>query len=159
MTRDAVRVVAVAWDHPDAVALRAAASAELDDRYADRLAHAGMAAALAVAEDSVAYTGLAVDATGTAVGHCVLRWRGPDLELKRMYVAPLARGRAVPEGRLHADPGVPAVRPAAVLAVLRQSRHHSSRRRDDTTPVLKPARCRPPANRACSIFTHRFITT
>ena len=32
-------------------------------------------------------------------------------------------------------------------------------RRDDTTPVSKPARCSPPWKRACSILRQRFITT
>ena len=32
-------------------------------------------------------------------------------------------------------------------------------RREEITPVSKPARCRPPWKRACSIFTQRFETT
>ena len=33
------------------------------------------------------------------------------------------------------------------------------RRRDEMTPVSKPARASPPENLACSIFKQRFITT
>lgn len=83
-------VVAVDWDHPDAVALRAALTAELADRYADHAADPAVAAALAV-EGPIAYTGLAIR-DGHAVGHLALRANGDDLELKRMYVAPAARG-------------------------------------------------------------------
>jgi GNAT superfamily N-acetyltransferase len=90
-----VRVIEVAWDHPDAAALRAALTAELDERYADRLADDAVPAALHVAGSDVAYTGLAVDATGAAVGHCALRRSGTDAELKRMYVTPGARGGGV----------------------------------------------------------------
>jgi GNAT superfamily N-acetyltransferase len=70
-------------------------SAELTERYADRRDDPAIPRALRVAEDSVTYTGLAIDQTGGAVGHCALRWSGTDLELKRMYVAPQARGSGV----------------------------------------------------------------
>jgi GNAT superfamily N-acetyltransferase len=93
-----IRVVQVAWNHPDAVALRAAMSAELNERYAhvreDTAVHAATLTALHVAESDVTYTGLAIDATGP-VGHSALRRVGADLELKRMYVAPRARGTGV----------------------------------------------------------------
>lgn len=71
----------VTWDHPDAVALRAAMDAEPSERYADRRDDPAIPGALRVAEDSVTYTGLAIDETGTAIGHCALRWSGTDLEL------------------------------------------------------------------------------
>ena len=36
---------------------------------------------------------------------------------------------------------------------------HTRVRFEEMTPVSKPARCRPPAKRACSIFRQRFVTT
>ncbi|HEX5405190.1 MAG TPA: GNAT family N-acetyltransferase, partial [Pseudonocardiaceae bacterium] len=77
------------------VALRAAMSAEMNIRYADRLGDEDVHAALAVAHDSITYTALARDADGTAVGHLALRRVGDDLEVKRVYVAPAARGTGV----------------------------------------------------------------
>jgi GNAT superfamily N-acetyltransferase len=85
-------VVTVPWDHEDAVALRAAMNDEMNERYADRIASHGIPPALAVADGSVTYTALALDHEGTAVGHIAIRWHGPDLEVKRLYVAPSARG-------------------------------------------------------------------
>jgi GNAT superfamily N-acetyltransferase len=88
-------VVTVPWDHEDAVALRAAMAEEMAQRYADRMGDGGVPAVLAVADDSVIYTALALDRDGTAVGHIAMRRLGPDLEVKRMYVAPAARGTGV----------------------------------------------------------------
>jgi GNAT superfamily N-acetyltransferase len=92
----AIRVESVAWDDESAVALRAAMAAEMQHRYADRLA-AGveLPARMAVEGETVAFTGLAYSVDGVPVGHAALRWLGADLELKRMYVAPSHRGRGV----------------------------------------------------------------
>jgi GNAT superfamily N-acetyltransferase len=94
-TDRAVTVRSVPWDHADATALRAAMAQEMSQRYADRITEAGLPAAQAVAADEIAYTGLAVDEHGRAVGHVALRWIGADLEMKRVYVVPGARGRGV----------------------------------------------------------------
>ncbi|MCD0448959.1 GNAT family N-acetyltransferase [Actinocorallia sp. API 0066] len=87
----------VAWDDPDAVALRAAMNQELTHRYADRLAQAQgpVLAALEVDPGEMAFVGVADTEEGGPVGHAALRWRGRDLELKRMYVAPSSRGKGV----------------------------------------------------------------
>jgi GNAT superfamily N-acetyltransferase len=90
-----VTVLAVPWNDEDAVALRAAMAQEMTERYADRITAAGLPAAQVVAAEEIAYTGLAVDEHGHGIGHVALRWIGPDLEMKRVYVAPGARGRGV----------------------------------------------------------------
>jgi GNAT superfamily N-acetyltransferase len=91
-----VAVRAVAWDDPVAVALRAAMTAEIERRYADRMAELrAQPDVFAVVADTVAYTAIAVTDAGQPVGHLGLRWVGADLELKRMYVAPEQRGSGV----------------------------------------------------------------
>ncbi|MFF0151692.1 GNAT family N-acetyltransferase [Micromonospora sp. NPDC005203] len=91
------------WNDPDAVALRAAMTAEMRQRYADRLADPiHLSDAQAIAPTSVAWTGVAYTADATPVGHAALRWRGADLELKRMYVLPAHRGRGVAQALLDA---------------------------------------------------------
>ncbi|MFI6234757.1 GNAT family N-acetyltransferase [Micromonospora sp. NPDC050784] len=84
------------WNDPDAIALRAAMTGEMRQRYADRLADPiHLPDAQAIAPTSVAWTGVAYTADATPVGHAALRWHGADLELKRMYVLPAHRGRGV----------------------------------------------------------------
>ncbi|MEU4336990.1 GNAT family N-acetyltransferase [Micromonospora lupini] len=84
------------WGDPDAAALRAAMTAELRQRYADRPADPiHLPDTQVLAPTSVAWTGVAYTADATPVGHAALRWHGPDLELKRMYVLPAHRGRGV----------------------------------------------------------------
>lgn len=90
-----VTVRSVPFGDADATALRNAMISEVYARYPDRMASDDITSANQVADDSVAYTGLATDADGRAVGHVALRWLGPDLELKRMYVVPDARGTGV----------------------------------------------------------------
>jgi GNAT superfamily N-acetyltransferase len=91
------------WNDPDAVALRAAMTGEMRQRYADRLTDPiHLPDAQAVAPTSVAWTGVAYTADATPVGHAALRWHGPDLELKRMYVQPAQRGRGVAQALLDA---------------------------------------------------------
>ncbi|GAB2853768.1 GNAT family N-acetyltransferase [Actinocorallia aurea] len=87
----------VMWDHPDAVALRAAMAEELDARYADRIALgiAGVEEALRIDPAEMEFVGVAYTADGSPVGHTALRRRGRDLELKRVYVAPDSRGHGV----------------------------------------------------------------
>ncbi|ROO84347.1 acetyltransferase (GNAT) family protein [Actinocorallia herbida] len=87
----------VAWDHPDAVALRAEMAEELNARYADRIAigNAAVEDALHVDPAEMEFVGVAYGAGDRPVGHTALRWRGRDLELKRVYVAPGDRGKGV----------------------------------------------------------------
>ncbi|MET8042675.1 GNAT family N-acetyltransferase [Micromonospora sp. NPDC005215] len=86
------------WDDPDASALRSAMTTELRQRYADRPTDPiHLPPARALAPTSVAWTGVAYTADATPVGHAALRWHGPDLELKRMYVLPAYRGCGVAE--------------------------------------------------------------
>lgn len=84
------------WSDPDGERLRAAMDAEMGERYADRARNATPALwkALAVDPAEIAFVGVAVR-DGVPAGHAALRWRGADLELKRMYVTPEARGSGV----------------------------------------------------------------
>lgn len=75
--------------------------AEVYERYTDRMGD-DITSANEVADDSIAYTGIATAEHGTAVGHVALRWVGPDLELKRMYVTPDARGTGVAQALMTA---------------------------------------------------------
>ncbi|MBD2892241.1 hypothetical protein amrb99_11510 [Actinomadura sp. RB99] len=93
-------VRATGWDDPDAAKLRDAMQAEMESRYADRVAEILAAAAdperkvdgtLGVEAEQVVYVGVAY-AGGTAIGHVALRRYGDGVELKRMYVAPAHRG-------------------------------------------------------------------
>lgn len=98
---------AVDWNHPDAQALRAAMSAEVGPRYADRAALMARTQANAVDEGSVHRTFVVYrkDTLGAerAVGHAALRWNGPDLELKRMFVDADHRGTGVSTALLAAS--------------------------------------------------------
>ena len=98
---------AVEWDHPDAEALRAAMSAEVGPRYADRTALMSKTRANAVDETTVHRTFVVYsrDSEGVehAVGHAALRWNGSDLELKRMFVEPDHRGTGVSAALLEAS--------------------------------------------------------
>lgn len=90
----ALRVESVDWDHPDAVALRAAMEAEMVIRYADRLALRRVPR-VQVEDGSVAHVAVVYAEDGQPVGHAALRWLDGELELKRMYVAPTHRGAGV----------------------------------------------------------------
>ncbi|GGF94050.1 N-acetyltransferase [Rhodococcoides trifolii] len=110
----ALDVREVPWDHPDAAQLRAEMAAEVGPRYADREADMARTKANAVAPDTVART-FVVYAAGEPVGHAAVRWNGDDLELKRMFVRPAARGTGVSQEILYAaensarDAGLPRI--------------------------------------------------
>lgn len=92
-----VQVVAVPFDDARAVALRAILTADLDARYGSAepepaaIANA-RAEALRVHPEQLVATLLAVTDAGDAVGHVMLRRLGSDWEIKRLIVAPEARG-------------------------------------------------------------------
>ena len=102
--RGSVSFEVVPWADPRAVALRASMDDEIAPRYAGRLDHVDpaeaerMSRALAVDPDTIAATVLVL-ADGRAVGHAALRDLGNDfagsLEVKRVYVAPDARGTGI----------------------------------------------------------------
>jgi putative acetyltransferase len=85
-------VEAVPFDHPDAVALRAAQRAELTERYGTPDSEPGPAP---TAADTTVFL-LARDAAGEAVGCGALRALGDGVgEVKRMYVVPARRRSGV----------------------------------------------------------------
>lgn len=93
------QIVSVPWSDPDGAALRAAQRAELDARYGTSTHEYGAAPSA----ESVSVFLIARDADGNAVGCGALRpLGGGDIELKRMYVAPAARGRGIATALLHA---------------------------------------------------------
>ncbi|GLZ81569.1 N-acetyltransferase [Actinorhabdospora filicis] len=90
-----VEVHRVAWADPAAIRLREQMVAEMRVRYADVPGDPiHLPAEEVFAGDDIPYTALAL-AAGEPAGHLALRWHGPDLELKRMYVVPGRRGRGV----------------------------------------------------------------
>jgi len=87
----AVRLERVAFDHPDAVALREAMVAEVAGIYGgqrDRGAN-GMPTGVDPADVLVTLVGYAA---GRPVAHALLRRLGDEIEIKRMFVSPAARG-------------------------------------------------------------------
>ncbi|MDU0366671.1 GNAT family N-acetyltransferase [Microbacterium sp. NPDC089180] len=89
----------VDWDDRRAVALREAMDAEVSPRYAEVFAAFDAEVAALLAEDfavdpaSIVDAVLVIDASGEPVGHAALRALGDELEVKRVYVDPRARGR------------------------------------------------------------------
>lgn len=88
----------VELEDPRAVTLRDAMSAELGARYADRIElrrtrQASDNPAGTILPDSVIATILILGAQGQPAGHGILRWLEDEPEIKRVYVAPEARGQ------------------------------------------------------------------
>jgi len=101
-----IEIRSVAWNDPDAVALRDAMTAEVAPRYADRMDDMPPPAEMFVQPDQVIYTAVAYDGA-RAVGHIALRHlpispsttgnrdQEREFEIKRMFVDPSMRGRGV----------------------------------------------------------------
>ncbi|MFS0865726.1 GNAT family N-acetyltransferase [Microbacterium sp. 179-B 1A2 NHS] len=98
------QILEVAYDDPRAVALRRLLDEDLGARYdgfhGDEPEERRLARqrALATRPDEVVATLVAVDADGEPAGHVMLRRLGAEWELKRLIVAPAARGRGIARG-------------------------------------------------------------
>lgn len=101
MDAAAITFERVDWLDPRAVALRAAMDAESSLNYAELMraqsAETNAAIAASFAVDGAAFVDciLAIDETGTAVGHAALRPWNDELEVKKVFVTPQARGRGI----------------------------------------------------------------
>ncbi len=101
--RNPVEFAPVDWLDPRAVALRAAMDAETGAMYADFVASldpavaAKSARALVIDPATIAVTVLALQ-DGAPVGHAALRPYGAEFEVKKLFVAPDARGTAAARG-------------------------------------------------------------
>ena len=114
-----MKVEPVPFDHPDAVALRTAQEAYGDELYASDPASRHRSSSEVLDPASVLLTVVAYDDDGRPVGHASLRSlsgaMAGDLEIKRMFVEPDARGSGVADALLEAveqrarDEGVPRV--------------------------------------------------
>lgn len=95
-----IRLEAVEWSDPRAVAQRAAMDSETGAMYAAFISgntpevNAGIDAALRVDPATIAYTVIAVDGD-EVVGHSALRPFGDRLEVKKVFVEPSRRGTGV----------------------------------------------------------------
>jgi GNAT superfamily N-acetyltransferase len=86
-----LRLERVAFDHPDAVALREAMVAEVTTIYGAQRDAGGGSAAAGIDPASVLVT-LVGYVGDRPVAHALLRRLGDEVEIKRMFVAPEARG-------------------------------------------------------------------
>lgn len=84
----------VSWDHPDAVMLREAQSAEIGKLYAAEPSVTHRSGSEIIEPDSIVGTFLAYG-DGKPIGHIALRLLDGKLEIKRMYVLPSHRGSGV----------------------------------------------------------------
>lgn len=96
-----VRLERVEYDHPDAVALRAEQQAWGDAVYASDPSSAHRSASEGIDPESVLVTVVAYD-DARPIGHACLRRLAADVEIKRMYVVPDARGSGVADELLAA---------------------------------------------------------
>lgn len=92
-------MVRVAWDHPDAVALRDAMTAEVAAIYFHTRSSANRDGNMGVDPGTVLATVL-VYAGEVPVGHAALRRLDGELEIKRMYVPTAHRGTGIAEDLL-----------------------------------------------------------
>jgi GNAT superfamily N-acetyltransferase len=106
MNIESVRVRAVAWDHPAGVRLRAAQRAEIAERYGTDDSEPGPPP---TADDIIVFF-VAFDDDGMPLGCAGLRLLShsdtesnahAEAEVKRMFVAPEARGTGVSTAILH----------------------------------------------------------
>jgi GNAT superfamily N-acetyltransferase len=86
-----LQVDRVPFDDPDAVALRAAMVAEVNGIYGGQRDHGTSGMPTAVDPSTVVVT-LVGRHDDRPVAHALLRRLGDEIEIKRMYVAPEARG-------------------------------------------------------------------
>ncbi len=89
----------MAFEHPDAIALREAMIAELALLYDGHGPTAGRDGSFGVEAEAIVATVLVYD-DDVPVGHAALRRLDGELEIKRMYVVPSCRGRGVSEALL-----------------------------------------------------------
>lgn len=126
----------VDYDDPRAVALRAEMDHEVGPRYADRFddddpeAAARSARAFAVDPATIVATVLVTDAAGTAVGHGALRDLAHDgirdLEIKRVFVHPRARGLGASRALLDELERIARARGAARVILQTGDRQHDA---------------------------------
>ncbi|WP_108248660.1 GNAT family N-acetyltransferase [Planctomonas deserti] len=100
VTKSGVRARRVDWEDGRAARLRAAMDQEMAERYAGRHDDdpdfpAKAARAFAVDPADVVATVLLEDEAGDALAHLAVRRLGERLEVKRVFVAPDARGRGL----------------------------------------------------------------
>lgn len=94
-------LIPVEWSDPRAELLRAAMDAELGGRYGERFGAYPPELAAKHARDfaldpaTVVVTLIVIGDDGEPVGHAALRTLGPDLEVKRVFVAAPSRGTGV----------------------------------------------------------------
>ncbi|MET0927885.1 MAG: GNAT family N-acetyltransferase [Aeromicrobium sp.] len=89
---DSLKVERVPFDHPDAVALRDAMVAEVTQLYSTQRDAGTGGVPTAIDEPTVLVTLVAYDGD-RPVAHAVLRRLGDEVEIKRMFVCPDARGK------------------------------------------------------------------
>ncbi|MFI5426416.1 GNAT family N-acetyltransferase [Aeromicrobium sp. UC242_57] len=92
-----MRLQRVDFDHPDAVALRDAMVAEVGTIYGSQRDYGSSDGAEGIDAASVVLTLLGRVAE-RPVAHALLRRLGDDLEIKRMFVLPEARGLGAADG-------------------------------------------------------------
>lgn len=91
-TRGGLRLERVPYEHPDAVALRDAMVAEVTAVYGSQRDHGTSGESTGVVPATVLLTIVGYDDSGRPVAHAVLRRLRDEVEIKRMYVSPDARG-------------------------------------------------------------------
>jgi GNAT superfamily N-acetyltransferase len=88
-----VRLERVAFDHPDAVALRAEMVAEISTLYVARVPQQNRDGGTGVDPADVVMTAVGYDNDHEPVAHVAVRHIDAGLEIKRMFITPSRRGR------------------------------------------------------------------